>query len=58
MYTLGPGLLCKNFAYYAFEQCSKNFPILLVLNIMLMNLRNMPLLTGTNDLTLLLEYIS
>ena len=36
-------------AYYAqnhaFEQCSKNLPIML--NIMFLNLRKMPLLTGT-----------
>ena len=48
-----PITYAQNFAYYAFEQCSKNFPIML--NIMFMNLRNI-LLTGTkNNLTLLLE---
>jgi len=27
--SLGPGLLCSNFTYYTFEQCSKKSPIML-----------------------------
>ena len=38
----------QNFAYHAFEQCSK---IAIMLNITLMSLKNIPLLTGTKSFT-------
>ena len=37
---VSPGLLCSNFTYYAFEQCSKNLPIML--NIMPITTAIMP----------------
>ena len=37
---LSPGLLCSIFTYYAFEQCSKNLPIML--NIMPITTAIMP----------------
>jgi len=39
-FVLGPGLLCSNFTYYAFEQCSKKSPIML--NIMPISISIMP----------------
>ena len=38
---INPGLLCSIFTYYAFEQCSKNLPYIM-LNIMPMTTAIMP----------------
>ena len=27
LFLVGPGLLCSNYTYYAFNQCSKNCPL-------------------------------